>query len=368
MRRVFRTSLFLAGVAVAAVAVRPAAAQEVKLQVHGYLTQGYGAASGGTYLGIPKSGTADYRTAALQIRYAASPSDQFVWQFSHRRLGQSPITQGEAELKLDWLFYARQMGNLDLRVGRIPIPAGIYNEVRDVGVLLPLYRAPFDFYLEGAFTSETVDGVVAGYKLFADKPWNLELAAYGGRYDMTNRSTVYDTTGTPVAYAPEAADVDNAIGTQLWLNTPVDGVRAGLGASHLDVRNGGFAGTWTERHASLDARTRWITLQAEARRFAIPGVDYTAAYVYAGAHVTPQLTVHGQYELGDVVLTNSPGAPKFDYDRSKTLGASFAFRPDLVVKGEYHTSNGYWADAPVTDIGFAPASVKYFMLSLSTSF
>ena len=363
MRRIVRIVFVLLGVAVA-----PASAQETKIQVHGYLTQAYGAASGGTYLGIPEGGTADYRTAALQFRFAASPSDQFVWQFSHRRLGQSPITQGEPELKLDWFFFNKQLGAVDLRVGRIPIPAGIYNEVRDVGVLLPLYRAPFDFYLEGAFTSETVDGLVAGTRLFPASPWNVELSLFGGRYDMTNRDVQYDTTGTPAAILPEVADVQTALGTQVWVNTPVDGVRAGFGASHLDVRNGGFAGNWTEWHGSLDARTKWVTVQAEYRRFAIPDVDYTAGYVYGGVHATPELTLHGQLEFGDVVLTTAPGTPSFDYDRTKTVGASYAFRPDLVVKGEYHFTNGYWADEPVSDLGFAPAKVKYFLVSLSTSF
>src|SRR6266545_3697550 len=88
LRNVLSTGLVLVTLALAT----PAAAQETKLQVHGYLTQAYGAAHGGTFLGIPEAGTADYRTAALQLRYTMSASDQFVWQFSHRRLGQSPIT------------------------------------------------------------------------------------------------------------------------------------------------------------------------------------------------------------------------------------------------------------------------------------
>ena len=364
MRNVLSTGLVVVTLALAT----PAAAQETKLQVHGYLTQAYGAAHGGSFLGIPEAGTADYRTAALQLRYVMTANDQFVWQFSHRRLGQSPITVGEPELKVDWLFYSRQMGNLDLRVGRLPIPAGIYNEVRDVGVLLPLYRAPFDFYLEGAFTSETVDGVSAGYHLFADSPWNVELAVYGGRYDMTNSNIEYDSTGTPSAKVPEVVNVDNALGTQIWLNTPVEGVRAGVGASRLDVQSGNFEGKWTERHASLDARTRWATVQAEYRRFALPGIGYTAGYVYAGVPVAPKVKLHGQVEFSNLVLTTAPGAPRFDYDRTKTFGASYTFRADLVVKGEYHFTNGYWADAPVTDIGFAPAKVSYFLVSFSTSF
>ena len=67
-------------------------------------------------------------------------------------------------------------------------------------------------------------------------------------------------------------------------------------------------------------------------------------------------------------MTDTPGNPVFDYDRTKTVGASFAFRPDLVVKGEYHFTNGHWADAPVTDIGMPAVKVNYLLFSLSTSF
>jgi len=242
------------------------------------------------------------------------------------------------------------------------------DETRDVGVLLPLYRASFDFYGEGAFTSETVDGVSAGYHVFANSPWNVEVAAYGGRYNMTNTRTEYDSTGTPVAVFPELVDVDNALGAQIWVNTPVDGVRAGFGALRMDVRNGGFAGKWSEWHSSLDARTHRVTLQAEYRRYTLPDLTYGAGYVYAGVHASPKVTLLGQVEFSDVVLTTAPGAPEFDYDRTKTVGVSYAFRADLVVKGEYHFTNGYWADAPVTDIGFATAKVRYFLVSFSTSF
>jgi hypothetical protein len=111
-----------------------------------------------------------------------------------------------------------------------------------------------------------------------------------------------------------------------------------------------------------------VTLQGEYRRFDIPDVIYTAGYVYAGFHATPKLTLHGQMEFSDVVLTTAPGAPKFDFDRTKTVGASYAFRSDLVIKGEYHATTGHWADAPMSPIGFAPAKVSFFLVSFSTSF
>jgi hypothetical protein len=62
-------STAIAAMAFAAALSAPAAAQtDGRLQVHGYLTQAFGIADGGTYLGVPTSGTADYRTMALLCR------------------------------------------------------------------------------------------------------------------------------------------------------------------------------------------------------------------------------------------------------------------------------------------------------------
>ena len=354
------TILALALLGLAGVPASVAAQSDSPLQVHGYLTQGWGIADGGTFLGIPEGGTADYRNLAIQFRYALGDQDNVTFQFSHRRLGSNPIIVGEQDVKLDWAFYGRNIGNASLRVGRIPIPAGIYNEVRDVGVLLPLYRAPFNFYLEGAFTSETVDGIVAGYEFFRGAPWSVEVAGYYGRYDMINRA---DVGG---AYVPVATEVSQVYGGQAWINTPVTGVRFGGGLSSQNVETGPFAGDWSNWHASADVSLSRVVARAEYRSFDIPNIGYDAYYGYLGLNVTNQLTVHGQADFAD--LAYGP-LPKVDMNNEYTAGASFAFRPNLVLKGEMHFTNGYWADAPVLDpTADAAASVRYMLVSLSTAF
>lgn len=58
---------------------------EQKLTVHGFLTQAYAKSDGGTVLGITEDGTSDYRSLALQLRYAMSENDTFVLQLSTAR-------------------------------------------------------------------------------------------------------------------------------------------------------------------------------------------------------------------------------------------------------------------------------------------
>jgi hypothetical protein len=348
-------------------AASTAVAQDSKLQVHGYLTQAYGKADTGAYLGVPKDGTTDYRIAALQVRYAMTGSDEFVLQLSHRRLGTSPMTVGEPDVAMDWVYYNRRFGDLSARIGRVPIPAGIYNEIRDVGVLLPLYRAPYNFYFEGAFTSETVDGAVLRYDVAPASPWNAEVSAYGGTWKMTQR---VDVGG---AYEPLDVRVKNAFGGEAWVNTPFQDVRVGGGASRFDAGDAYVGGVWKEWHASLDGSTQWATLRGEYRKITTDDIRWIGYYAYLGLHPYKGLTLHGQLDFGDLLYKDVPaGVPpmSLDWDRTKTVGVSYAFRPDVVAKGEYHFTKGYWADDPYLDpfSGDAPAKVNYFLLSLSVSF
>jgi len=346
------------------VLVASAAAAQDKLQIHGYLTQAYGKADTGAYLGVPQDGTTDYRIAALQVRYAMTGSDEFVLQLAHRRLGTSPMTVGESDVAMDWVYYNRRFGDLSAKIGRVPIPAGIYNEVRDVGVLLPLYRAPYDFYFEGSFTSETVDGAVLHYDIMPASPWSAEVSAYGGTWKMTQR---VDQDG---AYVPLDVRVKNAFGGEAWINTPIEEIRVGGGASRLDAGDAYLAGVWKEWHASFDGTTRWATLRSEYRKIITDDVTYAGYYAYLGIHAYKGLTLHGQMDFGDLTYKTGGQSMDFDWDRTKTVGLSYAFRPDVVAKGEYHFTKGYWADEPFVDffMGEAPAKVNYLLLSLSVSF
>src|SRR5205085_12405810 len=110
-----------------------------------------------------------------------------------------------------------------LKVGKVQIPLGIYNEVRDVGTVLPFYRPSFNFYGEGAFTSETVDGIVVSHNFFNDSAWSVDADAYFGGWDLIETDFASNVSSR--------ARVENTVGTQIWLNTPINGLRLGTGGS-----------------------------------------------------------------------------------------------------------------------------------------
>jgi hypothetical protein len=350
------------------VGAAPLAAQAApKVSVHGYLTQGWGKSTGVAFYGLNSDASTDFRYAALQLRYVPTAHDQFVVQVNHRRLGQSPITDFESDVNLNWAFYQRSFHEgTTFKVGRIPIPRGIYNDLRSVGVSLPMYRPPVVLYDEGAYYSETIDGATVSRTFFESSPWSLEANAYGGGW----RSLAYDTWSPE--YSIQRVRADNAFGTQMWLNTPIEGVRIGAAAQqHDDHYSDGSREKVKEWHTSLDAtRERWF-LRAEGQV-----QDWEASdrlYVgYVQLHVKPteRIAITGEVqrsrdtevEYGDGRLPSS-----FEWHREDGIGLSYSFSPSLVLKLEHHWDRGLQVEQPVADV-MSPPKFRYVLASLSASF
>ena len=344
-----------------------------KLQIHGFLTQAYatadfvgnrvlgpgGADPGPTFneiaLGIPEDGTFEYWNIALQFRYEITPRDIMVVQFSSRALGDSPIADLEDEVELDWAFYERRLADhTSLKVGRVQIPLGIFNEIRDVGTILPFYRPPFLFYREGTFTNETVDGVVLSHTFWPESDWSLEADFFVGNWETFEL--------TPLGESDATIATDEGYGTQLWLNTPIPSLRFGYGI-HWRDRTGGAEGVirlpgsttrFVDWYASVEAAFEKFVLRAEWRQFtgdpevspAFGADDFFSNidnyYIHMGYHFTERFRVYAQYEKSDSSLHASVFTNDFDVSLEQDLGiaVNYLFSPNLVLKAEHHIVKG----------------------------
>lgn len=336
-----------------------------KLSVHGFLTQAYATANyseGGLFspsvdelfLGIPEDGTWDYRTMALQFRYQIAPKDVLIVQLSSRSLGTSPVTQEEDEIELDWAFYERQLADHTyLKVGRVQIPFGIFNELRDVGTILPFFRPAFVMYQEGSFTSETVDGLVISHTFAPESNWSVEADAFVGSWDF------FEVDPFVPGGQAVVAEVDDAYGFQLWLNTPNPFLRIGLGGHTRDV-TGGLVGTFRlpgdtdqfdDVYFSVDYAGDRFVARAELRHFEtdgsaiFPGGDFDLGYVQLGWHATERFRIYGQYEFSSAeqqkercIVFGLPCTENIDVDLRQETGIAlnWVFSPNVVLKLEHH--------------------------------
>ena len=338
-----------------------------KFTVHGYLTQAFAKSDGDQVLGIGDQGTTDYRRAAVLVRFTPSTKDTLVIQLAHRRLGLSPSLAFEPDVKLDWAFYERRLAeNTSLRVGRIPQPMGLHNETRYVGTLQPFYRTPYNFYQEGSFTSETVDGLSLRQSISPASTWNAEAAVFVGGFSMVEQSD----NGL---VKPRA---ENTVGGQAWLNTPVSGLRLGVGGQRFDLTGTNLVSdrkdAWKTYYVSGEYAGSRIKLQSEYRKTKIrdANVHFRTYYVYGGVNVTSRLSLHGQFDTSALDLSvDTPRrfeVPKYYEDW--TAGATFAIRPDVVVKGEYHWSESQLLETNIRPLGAPSRPVNYGIVSMSVSF
>jgi len=331
----------------------------LKITFHGYLTQAYAQSDGHQFLGITEDGTADYRTAALQIRADISKDDAFIVQFSHERFGASQLQNIKDDVGLDWIFYERRFGDSSIKVGRVQIPFGIYNEVRDVGTLLPFYRPSHNYYGEAAFSSETVDGAVLSHAFKLGESWGLDADLHYGNWKFVTKNFLTN------AYT--ALDANDSLGVELWLDTPVSGLRIGTGAMRFDLKTSAAAPErrWKVYHVSLAGDFDRFAVHAEYKDVDLVTSHALTGYAHLGVNLTEKLTVNAQQER---LYLKSPNLARRKLDDDRAAGINYAFNPTLVLKAEHHWNEGsFWLE-DVGAFNIVGPKTKYWLLSLSTSF
>ncbi len=375
---------------------------EDHFSLHGYLTTAYadasfddnatGPSSEEVIIGIPEDGTWEYRIAALQLRYDPHPKHTFLVQLAHRKFDDSPLETADDDINLDWAFYQyRFTDHSSLRLGRFAVPQGIFNEIRDVGVILPFFRPSYNFYREGGFVSETIDGISLSHQFNSDGDWSLDADVYYGEYTLLEQGT--NLAGDQEA---EEVDVEDAYGFQVWLNTPVPGLRFGGGYQEYTVigsLNGGSDlnladSDWETWLVSADGNfDRWVA-RAEFKRIKFPinnpsfpdgEAEIDAYYFQLGFHITPQLSIYAQSEYSDGRQSAPILFEDEDFNQRQDDGISlvYAFRPDIVLKAEYHETSYDLGSAALVfpptggflvDIILEELESEYSIISLSLSF
>ncbi|MBN1351685.1 hypothetical protein JXJ21_19885 [candidate division KSB1 bacterium] len=355
--------------------VHSIALSQTKLAIHGYLTQAYAFTNTHQLMGIPHDGTSDYRNLALQFRYSITSHDNLVFQFSHKRLGRSPFMLIEEAVALDWAFFEHRFSfGTSMKVGKVQLPMGIFNELRDVGVLLPFYRAPFNLYQEGRYTSETVDGFVLTHLLGEYSSWGVDVDFYGGEWKWSEATKSIFTKTDMV----QTIDVTHGLGGQLWLRCPIDGFRLGLAGNKAHSAKGYHFDEldFYSLMYSLDSDFTIFSTRAEFRDARFDNkVNYQAYYAQVGLKLFEKLRINIQADFADIKNMDQLEIP-FVEDVKKSMnlhddyafGINFAFNPNIILKTEAHWTKGiYIEDELINYFTADPIEVRYYIFSLATS-
>lgn len=210
-----------------------------KVQLHGFLSQGYLHSWDNNFLGDTKDGS--FRFSEVGLNLNAQLSDRF--RLGGQLLYCQPPYASKGKVKEDWLVAEYHLSDpLAIRAGKVKMPMGLYNMERDSDFLRQLIFLPQSIYDETRRDSwlahwggELYGNLAVGqssdidYQLFAgrirysnDSLATLAEAASGGRTGSGPGG------GNRANSANRDRTNDYVFGTAFFINSTIDGLRAGL--------------------------------------------------------------------------------------------------------------------------------------------
>lgn len=336
-------------------------------QFGGFASQGYLVNTGrNDYLGDTSSGTFDFREYALNASWAKSK-----WRVGAQIFGQKLGQYGNDELRLDWASIDYQAAQwFGLRVGRVKLPRGLYNEALDVDSVRPFILLPQSIYdnrirdFNASFDGGMIYGNI-GLRRFG----SLDYTVYYGDTPISTDSGASDFFNTDSPFRNVDIGIDSLIGGTLFWNPPVPGLRMGyshttyndllvlrhivIPARHVDAISPNRAKTYNHDQLSIEyiwGDWTFATEAARATAFRTVIADGSLYFKYKSElfYVSAARRINSWLELGTYYNmsrehfdnhTNVPLPPLLeqeDYD----LSARFDLNDHVIFKVEGHYMNG----------------------------
>lgn len=272
----------------------PAADFDLTPEVHSFVSFGYLQTTENEWLGSSTSGSSDFWEVAANVALNPMPTVRVAGQIFARDFQR--YDNGRAQL--DWLYgewHPRDVFGLQL--GRVKIPAGLFNEVRDVDAARATVFLPTSVYsLRTRDLYNATDGAkVLGYGHLGPAG-SLEYSAYVGKTQLS-------LDGGFASYLTDAGfgqmsdlGIDYVWGGMLHWHAPVSGLGTRLTANVLK----NLTGTGTLASGEL------LHVQAETYVTFMPSVIYEQGPMTL---VTEALFTHGTNSVQASDANGLPLAP-----------------------------------------------------------
>lgn len=336
-----------------------------KLQLHGFLTQGVVLTSDNNFLGESDDGSLDFREIGVNASLRLSPELQVSGQVISHRAGE--MDAGHARLDyglVDWTGWSGERGRAGVRLGRIKLPFGLYNETRDVASTRSGVILPQSIYFELA---RNVELSIDGLGLYLDRytgHGNLYFSMHVGRGNVDDKSTVTGFLGQRVAgkfesnifkalnllYESEGGRYRLGL-TTWWASMDyepgtADPVQAGRGSFHPII----FSAQYNAEKWSLTAEHLIQYLQYDgfvARPDSSPVLQST--YLQGTYKLAPKWEAMLRYDVLYLDRDDRDGkkaeaafgVPGFMlFAKDWTVGLRYDVTPSFMVRAEYHRVDG----------------------------
>jgi hypothetical protein len=206
--------------------------ENLPIEIHGFLSQGYLQTDRGQYMGKTEEGTFKFNEVGINFATDISDDIHLGIQFINRKIGD----YGENQTKIDWSYADyRWRDYLGFRFGKIKMPFGLYNEIRDIDMLRTSILLPSSIYSETwRNTLASIEGFGIYGNIYANQFGNINYQALTGQLDVPDDGGVaryIERTGISDINRLESRK--SYMASILW-DLPIEGIS--IGSSFLSAK------------------------------------------------------------------------------------------------------------------------------------
>ncbi len=221
-------TILITGLVLPLFATGSLAAELAGVDIHGFISQGYLKTTNNNFTADSMKGTLAFNEVGINFGGDFSGGLRVGMQLFAREFGDI----GKHEIKIDWALADYQFNELlGVRLGKIKIPHGLYNETRDVDSLRNPILLPQSVYQE---VSRDIYLSLQGFGVYGYMDFNAlggisYQAMYGDQQiDQSNKVGEHLIGIYSDIIANDSFDVDYKYAGSLVWEAPLSGLRLGL--------------------------------------------------------------------------------------------------------------------------------------------
>jgi hypothetical protein len=204
----------------------------IPVDIHGFLSQGFLQTDRGEYMGKSDDGTFKFNEIGLNVSSYLTDDIHLGIQLISRKMGNC----GENNLQIDWAFADyRWRDYLGFRFGKIQMPFGLYNEIRDIDMLRTAILLPSCIYNEAwRETFSAIEGVGIYGNISENEFGNINYQALAGTLNVSNDGGVANYIEQTGMFDVYNLELRKSFITSILWDLPIDGLS--IGTSYLSTR------------------------------------------------------------------------------------------------------------------------------------
>ncbi|MDM8538353.1 porin [Desulfobacterales bacterium HSG17] len=209
-----------------------------QVDIHGFVSQGFLISDENNYLAETEDGTFQFNEIGINFTTTLTDNLRLGLQLFSYDFGET----GNNEINVDWAYADYRWKNwLGLRAGIIKVPAGFYNESRDIDAVRTNIFLPQSVYYDGYRENRiSLQGIGVYGDILHDTVGNFSYQIEYGTMNIDNdsgpaRMVESKKISGQSLFEVESFDTDDILAAALKWETPLEGLLVGTSFYQADV-------------------------------------------------------------------------------------------------------------------------------------